>query len=331
MTSSTLHFLRPHFLRNGLLNLAYRALPALLVVTLLAPVASVQAETTETILIRQALEKDRSGRRRGDVELALSAYDRDRVVIYDAGGSVDGRGWSVRFSSRADMASALKADLSVRRYDIKREVIFIGVWKNKAFVTTLDVGQVIDGDTGARAPYSQRRLWTFHKLDEKWLVTSAIVDLGDIDSGPTDGRVEAADVARAVQDHAAQWSAGNRSGILAGFTEDVVITDAYLSSNPALWVIIFGDREEFDEWLGDRLKNVTYTIESTVLHAVARGDEAVAVSRQRITATYASGEARIVEDRYNTWLLTRASGSWLVDWAWWKTTPDSTPQATAPD
>ena len=330
MTSSTLHFLRPHFLRNGLLNLAYRALPALLVVALLVPVASVQAETTETILIRQALEKDRSGRRRGDVELALSAYDRDRVVIYDAGGSIDGRGWSVRFSSREDMASALKADLSVRRYDVKREVIFIGVWKNKAFVTTLDVGQVIDGGTGARAPYSQRRLWTFHKLDEKWLVTGAIVDLGDIDGGPTDGRVEAADVARAVQDHAAQWNAGNHSGILAGVTENVVITDAYLSSNPALWVIIFGDREEFDEWLGDRLKNVTYAIESTILHAVAKGDEAVAVSRQRITATYASGEARIVEDRYNTWLLTRASGSWLVDWAWWKTTPDSTPQAIAP-
>ncbi|MDA0335934.1 MAG: hypothetical protein O2782_12265, partial [bacterium] len=79
------------------MNLAYRALPALLIVTLLTPVVSVQAETTETILIRQALEKDRSGRRRGDVELVLSAYDRDRVVIYDADGSSDGRGWSVRF------------------------------------------------------------------------------------------------------------------------------------------------------------------------------------------------------------------------------------------
>ena len=201
-------------------------------------------------------------------------------------------------------------------------------WKNKAFVTTLDVGQVIDSSTGARAPYSQRRLWIFHKLDEKWLVTGAIVDLGDIDSGPADGRVEAADVARAVQDHAAQWSAGSHSDIVAGVTEDVVITDAYFSTNPASWVIIFGDREEFDEWLGDRLENVTYAIESTVLHAVAKGDEAVAVSRQRITATYASGEARIVEDRYNTWLLTRASGSWLVNWAWWKTTPDP-PQATA--
>lgn len=319
------------FPRNHLLNLAYRALPAVLALTLLLPAQSAQAETTETILIRQALEKDRSGRRRGDAELALSAYDDDRFVVYDAGGSIDARGWTVMHDAREDAAQALETDLAARRYDLKREVVFMGVWKNKAFVTTIDSGAVIDGATGVRSPYSDRRLWTFHKRDEKWLATGVIVALGDTTDGPAPGRVEAKDVASAVQAHAAKWSADSHSGVIRGFTEDAVIVDSYFSTNPALWLIVFSDREEFDEWLDDRLKNVDYAIESTVLHAVSSGDEAIAVSRQRITATYASGEARLVEDRYNTWLLTRSGGSWLIDWAWWKTKPyDNASEATPP-
>ena len=320
------------FPRNRLLNVVYRTLPVVLALTLLVPVDSAQAaETAETILIRQALDKDRTGRRRGDAELALSAYDEERFVVYDGGGSIDARGWSVLHGSRDAAALALEADLAAHRYDIKREVIFMGVWKNKAFVTTVDSGAVIDGATGARSPYSDRRLWTFRKLDEKWLATGAIVALGDTADGPASGKVEANDVASAVQAHAAEWSDDSHSGVVGGFTEDAVIVDSYFSTNPALWLIVFSDREEFDEWLDDRLKNVGYSIESTVLHAVSSGDEAVAVTRQRITATYASGEAKLVEDRYNTWLLTRSGGSWLVDWAWWKTKPyDNASEATSP-
>jgi ketosteroid isomerase-like protein len=322
MTPHTAHSLRPLIPRNHLLNLVYRILPAALALTLLIPAESTQAaETAETILIRQALEKDRSGRRRGDAELVLSAYDDDRIVVYDAGGSIDGRNWSVLHDSRDEVATALETDLSTRRYDIQRQVIFIGVWKNKAFVTTIDSGATIDGASGSRTPYAQSRLWTFRKLDEEWLATAVIVALGDTTDGPAAGRVEADDVAQAVQAHAAEWSNDSHSGVLGGLTEDVVIVDSYFSTNPAKWLIVFSDHEEFDEWLDDRLQNVDYAIESTVLHAVAKGDEAVAVSRQRITATYASGESQIVEDRYNTWLLTRSGSSWLVDWAWWKTKP----------
>lgn len=304
------------------MNILCRILPAILLVTLLLPAnQATAAETAETILIRQALEKDRSGRRRGDAELVMSAYDQDRFVAYDAGGSIDGRNWSVLHDSRESVASALATDLAARRYDIQRAVVFIHVWKTKAFVTTVDSGAVIDGATGARSPYTQSSLWTFRKLDEEWRATGVVVALGDTADAPAQGQLTAPEVATALDEHAAAWSQDSHSGVVGGLAEDVVIVDSYFSSNPAKWLIIFGDREEFDEWLGPRLENVDYDVESTVLHAVAQGDEAVAVSHTKVTATYASGEARVVDDRINTWLLSRSGGSWDVHWAWWKSKP----------
>lgn len=312
----------PHFARNRPVNVLCRILPAVLLAVLLLPMQPLQAaETAETILIRQTLEKDRSGRRRGDAELVLSAYDKDRFVAYDAGGSIDARNWSVLHDSRASVASALKTDLAQRRYDIHRAVVFMGVWKAKAFVTTVDSGAVIDVATGARTPFLQSQLWTFRKLDEEWRATGVIMSIDDGEDTPAQGQVVAKDVAAAVNAHAAAWSKDDRSGVLDGLDDEVVIVDSYFSANPAAWLIIFGDREEFDTWLGPRLKNVDYDIESSVLHAVSRGDEAIAVSRTLVTATYASGDAKIVDDRVNTWLLSRSGGSWDVQWAWWKSKP----------
>jgi hypothetical protein len=54
---------------------------------------------------------------------------------------------------------------------------------------------------------------------------------------------------------------------------------------------------------------------------VRNGDEAVAVTRDRVTATYAAGEARVVQDRISGWLLRRSGGSWQAAWVWWKTKP----------
>lgn len=303
------------------MNLLCRSLPVAFALTLLLPADRAAGETAETILIRQALEKDRSGRRRGDAELVLSAYDEDRFVAYDARGLIDGRGWSVLHGSRQDVSRALETDLAVRRYDIKRAVALINVWKGKAFATTVDSGMVIDGATGARTPFTQTLLWTFRKLDDEWLATAVVVALGDSTTGPASGRVEADDVVLVLQQQAAQWNDGSRSGITSGLTEDAVMVDAYFSSNPAKWSIVFADREEIDEWLDDRLEVVDYSLERSVLHATVHGDEAVAVTRDRVTVTYASGDARVTEDRFSTWLLTRSGGSWQVDWALQKTKP----------
>ncbi|HJP33962.1 MAG TPA: hypothetical protein QGF95_25725 [Candidatus Latescibacteria bacterium] len=295
-----------------------------LVILLLSPLDRAgAAETAETILIRQSLEKDRSGRRRGDAELVLSAYDEDRFVVWDAGGSIDGRAWSVLHGSRDEVADALETDLAVRHYDLKREVVLINVWKDKAFVTTVDSGMVIDSATGNRSPYAQNQLWTFRKRDEEWLATGVIVALGDSTSGPVVGKVEADDVAEALQDHAAEWSDGSASGISSGLTEEAVLVDLYFSANPAKWLIVFADREEIDDWLEERLAVVDYSIECSVEHAMAQGDEAVAVTQEQISATYAGGEARIAETQLRIWLLTRSGGTWQVDWVFRKAKPFS--------
>lgn len=288
---------------------------------LLADVPAQAADTAETILIRQSLEADRSGRRRGDVELIMSVYDEDRFVEYNGGASIDGKGWSVRQDSRDATEAALMAELKSRRYDIQRAIVFINVWKDKAFATTIDSGAVIDVASGTRSPFEESRLWMFQKKDEEWLATSVIAGLGDTTAGPATGSLADKSVAAAVGDLASEWVAGSRSGIVGALSEDVVIVDSYHSSNPAKWLIVFSDREEVDEWLEDRLPLVNREIDRTVEHAVSMGDEAIAVTRDRVRATYSVGGATVEEERVNVYLLSRAGGSWDVTWAWWKTKP----------
>lgn len=295
---------------------------ALLALALLLPPSPLRAaETAETILIRQALERDRSGRRRGDADLVMSAYDEDRFVHYDAGGSIDPRAWSVRHAARGDVETALEQELATKRFDIERAVLLINVWKDKAFVTTLDTGRVVDVATGARTAHTDQRLWTFRKRDEEWLATGVISALGDTADAPAAGRIADESVAAAVRDIAGEWSGDSPSGVAGTLTEEAVLVDGYFSSNPAKWLIIFADREETEEWLDERFAAVDYTVQSTVLHAVSRGDEAIAVSDETVRADYAAGDGSLEQQRRNIWLLTRSGGSWRVAWCWWKSKP----------
>lgn len=287
------------------------------------------AETAETILIRQALEKDRSGRRRGDAELVLSAFDDDHLVVYDAAGSIDPRAWTVAHASRQDYARVLEADLRVRRYDIERAVVFINEWKDKAFVTTIDSGAVIDRAGGRSRPYVAQSLWTFHKREEDWSVTGLVTALGDTATGPAAGRVVAPEVVAFLEDEAAQWTAGSAGGIAGALEEEVVAVDCYFSSTPAKWLIIFADRDELTAWLDERLEHVRYDVHREVLHAAANGDEAVAVTRDRLTATYAQGDARVEQDRVTAWLLTRSGGRWRASWMLWLAKPYGPPGSSA--
>lgn len=283
---------------------------------LVAPLAA--SETAETVLIRQILEKDRFGRRRGDAEVVTYGYDKDRFVVYDGAGSIDVRAWTVRHSSLEEYQASLEADLAANRYDISRAVLFLTVWKNRAFAATLDSGVVIDRAGDSRRGFVQRAMWSFLKEDEEWKATSLVIAVGDTADGGAAGRVEDQEVAAALQEDARNWSEGSKGDILSGVQEDFVGNDCYYSSNPASWLTVFAGREEFGKWLEQRLEHVDYDIERTLLHAVSRGDEAVAVTRDRITVTYTAGDARLEQDRTSAWLLTRRGGRWRVTCAWWK-------------
>ena len=292
------------------------ALLALSVPALVGPLPA--GETAETVVIRQILEKDRFGRRRGDPEIVTHGYDKDRFVVYDGAGSIDARAWSVRYASLGEYQAFLETDLAANRYDISRAVLLLKVWKNRAFATTLDSGVVIDRAGDSRRAFVQRTLWSFRKDDEQWQATSLVVAVGDTSDGGAAGRLENPEVAAALEEHARNWSEGRRGDILGGVQKDFVGLDCYHSSNPATWLTVFADREEFAKWLEQRLQLVNYDIERTLLHAVSRGDEAVAVTRDRVTAAYKSGDARLEQDRVTAWLLTRRDGGWRITCAWWK-------------
>ena len=66
---------------HQLANKRLRILVWTVVAACLLPLQKLAAETAETMLIRQVLEKDRSGRRRGDIELTLSKYEIVIIIV----------------------------------------------------------------------------------------------------------------------------------------------------------------------------------------------------------------------------------------------------------
>lgn len=305
-------------------------LAGLLAALLLLPAAIQAAETAETILIRAALSKDLNGRRRSDTELALDAYDDERFVAYDAGGSTMAVTWTPTHGDRETYGADLEKQLTARRYDILRQVVFINVWKDKAFVTTIDSGFVQTRPSGERTTYFDRRLWTFAKQDDEWLATGVVSAFGDTTDGALPTGIDDTDVAQLLRDEAAAWTQDSPSGVASAVSEEFVAVESHESSNPAKWLIVFADRDEYREWLDDRLERVDYTVEREVVsvNVGAGGAEAVAVTRDRVRAAPRAGDVVYQQERLNYWLLSKTGGSWKVEWVFWKS-KDLTPGSTA--
>ena len=292
--------------------------PAVLIGLVLAmvPDGLSAGETAETVLIRQALEKDRSGRRRGDVELIISAYDEDRFVAYDGNGVIDPLGWTVRHEDLEHCEAALEEDLRTKRYDIQRIVTFIDVWKDKAFATTFDSGLVVDRSTGTSLPHEEINLWTFRKEDDKWFVTAVLSNIADSTAGRYKGESTAidGDLADFLADEAQDWRDGDAAGVAGHFDDEFIGYDAFHEVSPAKWWIVFGDADEFEGWLDERFALVEYDVQREVLHTSLgpAGQEAVAVTRDRVTARHAKGDAVHSDERLVVWTLSKRGGSWRV-------------------
>ena len=282
----------------------------------LFPVQKLAAETAETILIRMALEKDRSGRRRGDIELTVSQYDEERFVHYAGGGLIDPLGWRVRHEDLASYSEALESDLRVNRYDIQRSATLVSVRLDKAFVTTVDTGAVIDRVSGAERTLDVTRLWTFMKEDDKWLVTALVDSLGDLAAGPYVGDAGGVDegIATVLKAEAEAWSSGSAGDVANHYDGEYVGYDAYYTTLPATWLITFNDADELEDWLGERFSLTTYDVQREVLHAStgAGGVEAVALTREKVTARYEGGTAVHSQEGSAFWTLSRRGGTWKV-------------------
>lgn len=286
----------------------------------LCPEMARAAETAETILIRTALSRDLTGRRRGNAELMAAAYSEDRFVVYDAASSSSALGWTPTFGDHSRYEADLGRQLAVNRYDVARAVVFIGVWKDKAFVTTIDSGRVIDRQTSTATPYYDRRLWTFTKEDEEWLATGFVSAYGDTITGAASAGIADEQIAKVLRDEAAAWNEGSPGGVAGFVDEEFVAVESQFSANPAAWLIIFADRDEYSEWLEERLDRVAYTVQREVLSVSvgADGQEAVAVTRDHVKAAHKAGDAVHEQPRLTYWLLRRQGGDWLITWAFWK-------------
>ena len=267
-------------------------------------------ETPETLLIRQALANDISGYRRADTELALKAY-HPHFVAYEGHANGDPRAWTVLHENRDAFASQLTADLSAQRYEVTRTVPFIAVRATHAIATSVDSGHVVDRQTSKIAPVVVRRFWTFFKEEDDWLATGMVADLGDT-LLPAAGTPANGEIAELLQRESQAWEAG--SGILGFFDANFTGCEALGAFKPASYKIAFSGSEELEKWLDKRLPYVQYDLDRKVLHTAIgpAGDEALAVTHEKVAVEHAKGPAKHHKERYVFWTLSRRSGSWKI-------------------
>jgi hypothetical protein len=247
------------------------------------------------------------------VDLALSPF-AEHCVVYEGNGSADPRAWSVLHGDRAAFAQELGANLEARRYDIERAVPFILVREDKAIATTLDSGRVVDRQTGTSQPYKTGRLWTFVKVEEEWLATSFVQNLGDSLLAAADSGSNAPEIEALLRREEEAWEKGSVGTIVGLMDEEFIGCDGKEVHAPASWTFLFSDAAELEKWLKRRLPNTTYQIDREVLHASvgAGGREALALTRETVTTTYTSGPAAHSRGRHVLWTLSRRTGSWKV-------------------
>lgn len=287
-------------MKKTALFLALLALPAL------------ADETPETLLIRQALDSDKFGHRRGEVDLALAAF-APRVVVYAGNRSADPRAWRVLHENREALERAVEQELRANRYDHERLVPYIHVRGRQALVTTLDSGQVVDRQTGESRPVRTERLWTFAKFEDKWLATGVVLDIGSELLPPAQGSAPA-EIVRVLKEEEEAWEKGSAGAIAGLFDENFIGGDGAGQLSPDKWVLLFSGAEELEKWLEKRLQRTRYAIDRQVVHAYLSpaGGEALALTREQVFATYEDGPATHRLERSVLWSLSRQSGSWKI-------------------
>lgn len=284
----------------------------LFVLLVLPPFAapSRAGETPETLLIRQALANDISGYRRADAELTLKAY-HPHFVAYQGHANGDPRAWTVLHENRDAFASQLAADLSAHRYEVTRSVPFIAVRASHAIATSVDSGRVVDRQTSQATSVVVHRFWTLLKEEDDWLATGMVAGLGDT-LLPAAGAAPNGEIAELLQRESQAWESG--SGILGFFDADFTGYDALGTFKPATYKIAFSGSEELEKWLDKRLPYVQYDLDRKVLHTAVgpAGDEALAVTREKVAVEHLKGPAKHHKERYVFWTLSRRTGSWKI-------------------
>ena len=272
------------------------------------------AETAETVLIRQTLEKDRFGRRRGDVDLIRSAHHED-LVVYGGNNLADPVGWTVQHEDPDSYIDALAKDLASRRYNIDRTVLFLTVLEHRAIGAVVDSGDVVDRSSGESLPFREKSLWSFEKVEDRWLAIALVQALGDSAAGRFEGTPRSdAEVVEFLKEEAAAWNSGDAGAITGSFAPEARIIDGVDKFDPLGWLIIFSGLPEYGDWLDSRLQLVDYELQREILHSYTgpTGTEALAVGRERLAARHRLGAAEHTTERLVLWTLSKRTGDWSI-------------------
>ena len=272
------------------------------------------AETAETVLIRQTLDKDRVGRRRSDVDLIRSAYD-ESFVAYSGNGFADPLAWTVLHEDPDAYTEALAADLAENRYETVRTVLVLTVLENMAIGVVVDSGDVIDRSSKASRPFKDKSLWSFKKVEDRWLARSVMQTLGDRTAGQFSGPGSPSpEIQQFLIDDAAAWNDGNAGAIVGSFDLEARIVDAARKWDPVARIILFTGVPEYGDWLDSRMRVVDYELEREVRHTSVGpgGTEALAVAHERLTARHQLGTAVHSTERTVVWTLSKQTGDWRV-------------------
>lgn len=140
-----------------------------------------------------------------------------------------------------------------------------------------------------------------------------VQELGGELPSPTSGQV-AEEIAEVLRDEEAGWEKGSVSALTGLYEEDFVIVDAADSLRADKWVLLLGSAEEMEKWLDKRLQRTHYQLDRQILHTYLSpgGGEALALTREKVSATYDSGPAGHQLERWVLWTLSRRSGSWKI-------------------
>ena len=270
------------------------------------------SETPETILIRQTLRLDLSGKRRSDSDIALSAYHKS-FVAYNAENNNDPRRWNVIIEGRQALENNLKKDLKTYRYELQRTIPNIKVRGLVATATSLDSGKVVNRDTGEIEPTYETQFWTLVKEEDDWSISSNVRNVGN-------DRIESTNysIDDDIKILLTRISKARQSGELSAtdfFSKNFIGYDANNNFDPTSWNIIFSGSEEFSKYLAQRTPHVDYTINRTLTSARVgpSGNEAIAMTHETVLARHKKGESKHSIERNVFWTLSKQNeGDWKI-------------------
>jgi ketosteroid isomerase-like protein len=263
------------------------------------------SETPETILIRQALRMDLSGKRRSDSDLTLSVYSKN-FVSYDAENRNNPISWNIIIEGRQALQNSLENEIQTHRYDLQRTIPSVKVRGLLATATSLDSGNVVNRKTGEVQPVYETQFWTFVKNDDKWSITSAVRNMGNGSTESTKNSIDE-DIKTLLTQISRDRESGDTSIGENFFSKDFIGYDANNNLNPTSWNIIFSGAEEFSNYLTQRSPHVDYTINCKLTSAFIgpSGSEAIAMTRETIVASHKKGVSKHSIDRNVFWTISK--------------------------